>query len=126
MLKIRPIMNSSVEDIFAFKTCCGMGTFDQNLEIHLTNLGDRPVVIPSYFDLVGSLGQHRINTLMPHGDQRIGPGETIAFYCTMDETLWKAAKQIIFYDSEGNSHPVDVTGWGGNEIDNEKSGIGGE
>lgn len=113
MLKIRPIMNSSVEDIFAFKTCCGQGTFDQNLEIHLTNLSDRPVIIHSYFDLVDSLKQHRINTLMPHGDQRIGPGETIAFYCTMDETRWKAAQQIIFYDKEGAAHYADIKGVGG-------------
>jgi hypothetical protein len=32
-LFIRPIMNSSVEEIFAFKTCCGLRVFDQNLEI---------------------------------------------------------------------------------------------
>jgi len=41
-LYIRPIMNSSVEEIFAFKTCCGMRVFDQNLEIQITNQKDYP------------------------------------------------------------------------------------
>jgi hypothetical protein len=112
MLKILPLMNSSVEEVFSFKSCCGLRTFDQNLEIQLTNCGDHPMIVHSYFDMRDSLGQHRIDTLMPHGDQRIGPGETIAFYCTMDETQWNAAQQIIFYDSEGNRHSVNVTGPG--------------
>ena len=42
-LFIRPIMNSSVEEIFAFKTCCGMRVFDQNLEILITNQNDYPI-----------------------------------------------------------------------------------
>ena len=41
MLNIKCIMNSAVEDILAFKTCCGLKMFDQNLEIHLTNQGTR-------------------------------------------------------------------------------------
>ncbi len=47
-LFIRPIMNSSVEEIFAFKTCCGMRVFDQNLEIQITNQKDYPVYVQSY------------------------------------------------------------------------------
>ncbi len=39
MLEIRFIMNSPVEDILAFKTCCGLKMFDQNLEIQLINQG---------------------------------------------------------------------------------------
>ncbi len=31
MLEIHPIMNSAVEEIFGFKTCCGLRAFDQNL-----------------------------------------------------------------------------------------------
>jgi len=126
MLEILPIMNSSVEDIFAFKTCCGLRAFDQNLEIHVTNHGDCAVVVPSYFDLRDASGLRRIDTLMPHGEQCIPPGQTIAFYCTMDENKWKAAQQIIFYDSEGNSHTVNIKVVGGNTIDKENDGIGGE
>jgi hypothetical protein len=108
MLEIRAIMNSPVEDIFGFKTCCGLRAFDQNLEIHVKNLGERPVVVPSHFDLKGEGGVRRIDTLMPHGDQRIGPEEIKGFYCMMDEIQWKAARQMTFYDTEGNSYPVDI------------------
>ena len=108
MLEIKPIMNSSVEDIFAFKTCCGVRALDQNLEIHVTNRGDRAVVVPSYFDLRGSLGSYRVHTLMPYGEQLIAPGQTIAFYCTLDEIQWKAAQKMVFYDKEGNSYTKDV------------------
>jgi hypothetical protein len=105
-LFIRPIMNSSVEEIFAFKTCCGMRVFDQNLEIQITNQNDYPVYVQSYFDLVDRLGSHRIETLMPHGTWRIASGETIAFYCTMDESRWAKAEKIIFHDMEGKEYPL--------------------
>jgi len=107
-LLIRPIMNSSVEEIFAFKTCCGIKVFDQNLEIQITNENDYPVYVQSYFDLLDSSGVHRVETLMPHGTQRIGPGETIAFYCTMDENRWSRAEEIVFHDTEGNAYPLEL------------------
>ena len=108
MLKINPIMNSAVEDIFAFKSCCGARAFDQNLEIHVKNVGKRPVVVPSYFDLQGTWGSRRINTLMPNGDQRILPDEIKAFYCTMDDALWREAREMVFYDSEANAYLVEL------------------
>jgi hypothetical protein len=101
-------MNSPIEDIFAFKTCCGPRVFDQNLEIHITNHSDRTVHIPSYFDLKDGSGLHRVDTLMPHGERRVGPGETIAFYCSMDEMQWKAAQKIVFYDTRGNAYAVKI------------------
>ena len=107
-LFIRPIMNSSVEEIFAFKTCCGARVFDQNLEIHVTNQNDYPVYVQSYFDLLDPSGVHRVETLMPHGTQRIASGETIAFYCTMDEGLWARAEKIIFHDTEGEEHSLEL------------------
>ena len=107
-LIIRPIMNSAVEEIFAFKTCCGQRVFDQNLEIQLTNTGDFPVVVPAYFDLEGKLGSRRIMTLMPPGELQILPGETRAFYCEMEERLWEAAEEVVFYDLEGNRHGVRI------------------
>jgi hypothetical protein len=105
-LFIRPIMNSSVEEIFAFKTCCGMRVFDQNLEIQITNQNDYPVYVQSYFELLDSSGVHRVETLMPHGTQRIASGETIAFYCTMDESLWARAEKIVFHDIEGKEYSL--------------------
>jgi len=108
MLKIRMIMNSPVEDVFAFRTCCGAKVFDQNLEIQVTNRGDMPVEVPSYFDLIDEFGSHRVDTLMPHGVHRIEPGETKAFYCTMDENRWKAAQQVVLYDTRGNNYSTNV------------------
>ena len=101
-------MNSPVEDIFAFKGCCGIRAFDQNLEIHVKNRGDLPVEVPSYFDLRSLSESHRIDTLMPHGVRRIEPGETKAFYCYMDESRWEKARQIIFYDTNENTYPLDI------------------
>jgi hypothetical protein len=107
-LEIRLIMNSAVEDIFAFKTCCGLKMFDQNLEIHLINRSRAPVVVPSRFDLETPEGVRRVDNLMPPGDLRIEPGEIKAFYCCMDENLWEKAKKIVFYDREGKRHPVAI------------------
>ena len=108
VLEIRPIMNSPTEEILAFKTCCGIRSFDQNLEIHVKNVAHRPVVVPSYFDLEGENGVERVSTLMPAGEHTILPGEIRAFYCYMDEGLWKRAKRMIFYDVEGNAYRVDL------------------
>ena len=103
MLKISPIMDSSAEDVFASK-CCSFRLPDQNLEIHLTNTGDKPVVVPSYFELETDEGVTRVDTLTPHGNQTIAPGDLIGFYCTMDEYLWAKGKKIVFYDIEGNRY----------------------
>jgi len=107
-LKIKPIMNSSVEDVLAFRTCCSLKVFDQNLEIHITNLGKESLKIQSYCDLKGTLGTRRVDTLMPHGEQSVAPGQTIAFYCTMDEKQWEHARKLIFYDSHGNPYSTDI------------------
>jgi len=107
-LDIRPIMNSAVEDIFAFKTCCGVRAFDQNLEFLITNQGKRLIRIPSYFDMEEQSGCHRVDTLLPHGEQAVAPGRTVAFYCAMDEDRWKKVQQVVFYDTEGNRYAVKI------------------
>jgi hypothetical protein len=106
LLKIRYIMNSDVEDVLAFKTCCNLKMFDQNLEIHITNRGDRPIRVPSHFDLETRQATHRINTLTPSGEHLLHPGELMAFYCYMDEPLWDQAQRLTFYDTEGHQYPV--------------------
>jgi len=106
MLEISATMNSAVEEIFAFKTCCGARAFDQNLEILIKNRGIRPVMVPSYCDLHGSRGTCRITTLMPNGDQQIRPGEVKAFYCMMDEVLWKEARELVLYDRDANAYAL--------------------
>ncbi|HMK33668.1 MAG TPA: hypothetical protein VK463_01280 [Desulfomonilaceae bacterium] len=99
-------MNSSVEEILAFKTCCGLRMFDQNLEIHILNQGDVPVVVPSSFALEGHFGVRHIDTLVPSGKVEIPPGTITAFYCSMDEALWNEATRMVFRDEKGNAYPV--------------------
>ena len=101
-------MNSSVEDVLAFKTCCNLKLSDQNLEILVKNQSTTPMVIPSYFDLEGDEEPLRIQTLIPSGDQTIPPGETIAFYCQMDETLWAKSKTLVMFDTKGNRYPIEI------------------
>jgi hypothetical protein len=108
MLEIRFIMNSPVEDIFAFKTCCGLKMFDQNLEIHLINRGTSSIVVPSFFDLETPAGIRRFDCLMPPAGLRIDPGEIKAFYCCMDENLWAKAEKVIFYDQDGRRYPAAI------------------
>ncbi|MFZ5868719.1 MAG: hypothetical protein ACOYXY_22770, partial [Thermodesulfobacteriota bacterium] len=108
MLQIRLIMNSPTEEILGFKTCCGLKMFDQNLEILVTNGGDRPVIVPSYFDLESEAGTERVTAVMPHGEHRIDPGDIMAFYCSMDESRWSKAQRLVFYDNGGNSYPIPI------------------
>ena len=108
LLQIKAFMNSAVEDVLAFRTCCSLKAFDQNLEVHVTNHGDQDIHVPSYFDLAGESGTRRVDTLLPHGEQVLAPGQTIAFYCTMDEQHWEQARQMIFYDTGGNTYPTDI------------------
>ncbi len=109
MLEIKVIMNSSSEDVLAFKTCCSLRVWDQNLEIRIKNRGSTAVVIPSYFDLETTDGTKRIETLMPNGDQRLEPGQFINFYCFMEEKDWEKATKITFYDKKGNPYSVDTS-----------------
>ncbi len=108
MLEICPIMNTPAQEFFEFRSCCNIRAFDQNLEIHVTNRSDHTLGVPSYFDLKTEQGSRRIETVMPHGEQLIGPGKTIAFYCTMDEKQWNAGREMVFYDNEGNHYSVDL------------------
>lgn len=107
-LTIKTFMNSAVEDVLAFRTCCSLKVFDQNLEVHIKNSGDRDLKVPSYFDLTGEFGTRRVDTLLPHGEQALAPGQTIAFYCTMDEKQWEQAREMVFYDSRGNAYSTDI------------------
>ena len=108
MLEIKAFMNSSVEAIFDFKTCCGMRAFDQNLELRLINQGERRIQVPSSCDLITEHGIQRLDHLMPHGTLTIEPGETAAFYCTMDEAAWGEVREIVFRDAEGREYRQEI------------------
>jgi hypothetical protein len=116
MLKIRTIMNSPLEDIFGFKCCYGVLTYDQNLEIHLENTSNRTVVVPSYVDLKGKYGTLRIDNLMPAGDLSIEPFDVRAFYCYMDDDVWSATRELVFYDTAGKAYRSEVRQSSGEQI----------
>jgi hypothetical protein len=103
-LFIRPIMNSSVEEIFLSKHTVECGAQSEPGDSDYRKM--TPVYVQSCFDLMDPSGVHRVETLMPHGTQRIASGETIAFYCTMDESLWTRAQEIVFHDTEGKEHSL--------------------
>jgi len=101
-------MNSTVEDVLAFKTCCNLKMDDQNLEILVTNNGPSPVEVQSYFDLEGDQETRRINNLMPQPHQVIAPGQVKAFYCQLDESSFKTARRIVMFDKNGQRYPVEI------------------
>jgi hypothetical protein len=102
MLAIKIVMGSSCEELFA-KKCCNYS--DQNLEIQLTNKGDKPLSIPSFCDFASNEGKlDRIDYLMPHGNLCLEPGQSASFYCYMDENKFKNYNQVIFHDDAGNKY----------------------
>jgi hypothetical protein len=110
VLEITPVMNSACEEIFAFKTCCGLRVVDQNLELRLRNVSDRDVVVQSRCELIGPWGVRRIDNLLPPGERRLAPGELAAFYCEMDEAAWRVATEIAFYEVNGGRHARAIGG----------------
>jgi hypothetical protein len=109
VLEIRPIMNSCVEEILGFKTCCGAKFIDLNLEIMIRNKGTVPVTVLGYFDLETADRSARIRAVTPPEPRTILPGDVIAYYCFMDETLWGQARRLVFHDSCGGAHSAVVT-----------------
>ena len=109
MLEIQLNMNSPVEDVLAFKTCCGLKMFDANLEILITNKGKRQALLTGWFDLEGDGESKRISAVMPPGEQRIKPGEIKAFYCQMDETLWRKSRRLVVLDKDGNRYEAEIS-----------------
>ena len=107
-LEISLIMDSSVGDVFAFKTCCGLKADDQNLEIQLKNTSNGAVNIPSRMELIGPGETKIVDNLMPHGLLKIAPGEIKAFYCQMDPVQWGAARAVVFFDDAGNRYTTPI------------------
>ncbi len=108
MIEIKVNMNSDVEDVLAFKTCCSLQAQDQNLEILITNRGQAPIEMSSHFDLETDHGTLRITNLVPAGGIRIAPGEVKAMYCQMDDSLWARSSRIVLFDGAGGIFPVEI------------------
>lgn len=107
MLEITIIMDSPMQDIFAVK-CCSFKLLDQNLEVLVRNTGKEPVKVPSRLDLEGEAGTRRVDNLMPQGDQPIAPGQSVAFYCYIDDPVWEAARTLVMYDTDGTAYRQDI------------------
>ena len=101
MLEIKVIMNSSIEEVLAFK-CCHL--MDQNLEIHLKNSSQELVTIPSSCELVNEEGRFIIDYLYPQGGYTIHPGETVAYYCSLSDAVFEKYQSIVFRDTLGREH----------------------
>ena len=101
MLQVKLFINSSVEQVLNFK-CCNLP--DQNFEIHLTNTGPEPLLIPSHCDLENEAETKRLDYLYPPGPQTLPPGETMAFYCTLDDRVLARFQRIVFYDCAGRRY----------------------
>ena len=108
MLYVRPIMNYFVDQVLSGKVCNVIKTFDQNLEIHIRNLGETSVTVPSHFDLVGDFGTRRIEDVAPEGEHNLQPGRIMTFYCYMKEDIWRRATELIIYDNQGNRWPAAI------------------
>lgn len=105
MLQIKMIMNSSIEEVLDFK-CCNLR--DQNCEIHVTNSGPEPLEVKSRCDLESETESLRLDYLYPPGLHSIPPGETLAFYCTLEETVLAKFQRIVFWDSQGRRHASEI------------------
>ena len=103
MLELTVIWDSAVSEIFAVK-CCSFKLLDQNLEVLVRNTGDHPVGVPSHLDLVAESGTRRVANLIPQGEQTIEPGQSVAFYCYLDEPVWEASRELVMYDAAGNAY----------------------
>jgi hypothetical protein len=105
MVTVKVIMNTSMEDILAFK-CCSLP--NQNLEIHIINASGKPVVVQNWFFLKNDTETIKVEYVYPPHFQTIQPNDICAFYCNMDETLWKKYHTLIMTDVAGNEYPTAI------------------
>jgi hypothetical protein len=109
VLEIHTNMNSCVEEILGFKTCCGAQFIDQNLEILIRNIGSEEITVLSSFDLETTDGITQVRAIAPGKARTVSPGEVIAFYCRMDDAVWTKTRRLFFRDSRGRVHVAVVT-----------------
>ena len=102
-VEIKVLMNSSIEEVLSFK-CCNL--HDQNMEIHLRNLGRETLAVAGGCELIGENEEDRfrIDTLFPVGPYHLPPGEVVACYCTLADEIYARYGWIVFRDTEGREH----------------------
>jgi hypothetical protein len=104
MLKLKVIMNSGVEEIFAAK-CCAIP--DANLEIILTNESSSPVTVAGRFSLAGAKETEALN-LFPQGEKTLAPGEAASYYGTMDPDRWAGYRKITLAATNEPMHTFEL------------------
>lgn len=110
-LEIRLIFNSSCQDVFCRK-CLSLP--DQNVELRVRNSSASDIFLLSAMDLLGPEGTMHIPNLFPHGEHRLGPGESMSLYTYLDEGQVSRFHTLILRDSEGKGYsaPIELRGQG--------------
>lgn len=110
-LEIRLILNSSCQDVFC-KKCLALP--DQNVELQVRNISGSDVFLLSALDLLGPEGALHIPNLFPHGEHRLGPGESMSLYTYIDEADMARFHTLVLRDSSGKEHsaPTELRGRG--------------
>ena len=101
MITLNIIMNTSMEDILAFK-CCALP--NQNLEVHVVNGTEKPVTMKSQFFLMNDEETLTVENIYPPLRQTIAPRDLSAFYCSMDESVWEKFHTLQMVDVDGNRY----------------------
>ena len=103
MIKIKVIMNSSIEEVLSFK-CCNL--HGQNMEIILTNPGHEPLTVHGSCELLdtGREERLRVDYLFPPGPYKLLPGEPLACYCSVADEVYSRYTWIVFLDTSGKEH----------------------
>ncbi len=100
MVKINIIMNTSMEEVLAFK-CCSLP--DQNLEVQIRNTSTRPITIQNYFVLKNDTEILKVEHVYPPRHQKVDPNDICAYYCSMDENIWRKYNILEVADTDGNT-----------------------
>lgn len=100
MIKINIIMNTSMEEVLAFK-CCSLP--NQNLEVQIRNTSPRPIVIRNFFYLKNDAELLKVEYVYPPRNQKVDPNDVCAFYCSMDEKEWEKYNILEVEDEDGNT-----------------------
>lgn len=106
-LKVKVIMNTSLEEVLGWKCCSLPG---MNLEIQVINQGDGPVRIKSEIEFLGANKSERIDYLYPHGVHSIAPRDRLAFYCSFEEDRFRDFTLVVVRDEYGHGLVAPITG----------------
>lgn len=106
-LELIATIDSEVEEILSFRCCSIHGL---NLELLIKNKGSDPIRIRNYFVLRSGSESLKIEHLYPPHPRVAAPQEHIAFYTSMDKSVWEQYDRISIYDTEGREYGFSIKG----------------